>query len=52
MIAIALGCSTVFAQSIDKNEAKQLKAFLAQTSEKGTTNAQELKVANINSPVQ
>ncbi len=49
MIAIALGCTTAFAQNLDKNEAKQLKAFLTQTSEKGGTNAQELKVTNLNS---
>ena len=44
--AVLLGCSTVFAQNLDKNEAKQISAFLAQTSENGTTNAQVLKVAN------
>lgn len=27
MIAIVLGCTAAFAQKIDKNEAKQLKAF-------------------------
>ena len=49
LLALALGCTTAFAQNLDKNEAKQLKAFLTQTSEKGTTNAQELKVSDIKS---
>ena len=43
-----LGCMTVFAQKIDKNEVKQLKAFLSQTAEKDGTNANALKVTNIN----
>ena len=37
MIAIVLGCTAAFAQKLDKNEAKQLKAFLSQNAEKDGT---------------
>ena len=43
-----LGCMTVFAQKIDKNEAKQIKAFLSQPAEKDATNAAALKVTDMN----
>ncbi|MDE6308899.1 MAG: hypothetical protein K2L81_01755, partial [Muribaculaceae bacterium] len=39
-----------FAQKVDKKEVKQLQAFLAQTSEKGGTNAQALNISDLNSP--
>ena len=42
MIALMLGSVTAFAQKIDKNEVKQLKAFLSQPAEKGGTNATAL----------
>lgn len=48
MITLMLGCMTVFAQKIDKNEAKQIKAFLAQPAEKDGTNANVLKVTDVN----
>lgn len=48
LIAIVLGCTTAFAQKIDKNEAKQIKAFLSQNAEKDGTNAQALKVTDLN----
>ena len=49
MIAIMLGASTAaFAQNINKSEAKQLKAFLAQTAENGESNAQALKIYDLN----
>ena len=48
MIAIVLGCTAAFAQKIDKNEAKQLKAFLSQNAEQGGTNANALKVTDLN----
>ncbi|MDE5959874.1 MAG: hypothetical protein K2G59_06930 [Muribaculaceae bacterium] len=51
MIAVALGSVTAFAQSIDKNELKQLKSFLQQPSaESGKTNAQMLKITDLNTP--
>ena len=43
IIAVVLGSMTAFAQNLDKNEAKQLKAFLNEGN-----NATELKVANPN----
>ncbi len=49
MIALVLGCTSVFAQNLDKNEAKQLKMFLQEAAEKDGTNAQALKVTNLNS---
>ncbi|MDE6465336.1 MAG: hypothetical protein K2L44_01370, partial [Duncaniella sp.] len=47
IIAIVLGSMTAFAQNLDKNEAKQLKAFLTETSKEGT-NAKSLKVVDPN----
>lgn len=34
MIALVLGCTTAFAQKLDKNEAKQLTAFLSQPAQR------------------
>ncbi len=48
MMAVVLGCMTAFAQKVDKNEAKALKAFLAQPAEKDASNAQALKVTDLN----
>ena len=50
LIAFAMCCATAFAQKIDKNELSQLKSFLAQTDDKGKTNAQELKITDLNTP--
>nr|MDE6418594.1 hypothetical protein [Duncaniella sp.] len=46
MIAVLLGSSTAFAQNLDKNEAKLMKAFLSEPAKEGT-NAQALKVADL-----
>ena len=48
MIALMLGSVTAFAQN--KNEVKQLQAFLSQPAEKGGTNATALKITDIKSP--
>ena len=48
MFALVLGCTTAFAQKVDKNEARQIKAFLSQTAEKDGTNANVLKVTDAN----
>ena len=45
-----LGCMTVFAQKVDKKEMKQLQAFLSQPAEKDGTNAQALKIVDMNAP--
>ena len=51
MIAVMLGSVTAFAQNLDKNELKQLKEFLSQPSaEAGKTNAEALKIHNLNAP--
>jgi hypothetical protein len=50
MIAFALCGLIAFAQKVDKNELSQLKTFLNQTNERGHTNAQELKISNLNAP--
>lgn len=42
------GC--VFAQNVAKNEVKALKAFLAQPAAKGGTNAEALRITNLNDP--
>ena len=47
IIAVLLGSMTAFAQNLDKNEAKLIKAFLAEPAKEGT-NAQALKVADVN----
>lgn len=44
MIALMLGSVTAFAQN--KNEVKQLQAFLSQPAEKGGTNATALKITD------
>lgn len=45
-----LGSVTAFAQKMNKNEVKQLQAFAAQTSEKGGTNGEVLKITDMSSP--
>ena len=50
MIALVLGCTGAFAQKIDKNEMKQLQAFLSQPAEKDATNAQALNITDTKSP--
>ncbi len=50
MIALVLGSTVAFAQKPAKNEVKQLQAFLAQPAEKDGTNAQVLKISDLNSP--
>ena len=50
IIAFALLGVTAFAQKVDKNELSQLKKFLTQTDDKGRSNAQELKITDLNSP--
>ena len=47
IIAVMLGGMSAFAQNLDKNEAKQLKAFLSEPAKEGT-NASALKVSDIN----
>ena len=47
IIAIVLGSMNAFAQNLDKNEAKQIKAFLSAPAKEGT-NAQALKVSDMN----
>ncbi len=50
LITLALSSVMVFAQRIDKNELKQLKNFLSQPAEKDATNAQALKITDLNAP--
>ena len=50
LIALALCGATAFAQKLDKNELSQLKTFLMQSDDKGKSNAQELKITDLNSP--
>lgn len=50
LFAVALSSLAVNAQKIDKNELKQLQAFLAAPAEKEATNAQALKIADVKSP--
>ena len=48
LIAVAFRSTMAFAQNINKAELKQLKTFLAAPAEKDATNAQALKITNIN----
>ena len=50
MIAVMLGSVTAFAQKMNKAEVKQLQNFVAQTSEKGGTNGEALKIVDMNAP--
>lgn len=50
LITLALSSAMVFAQKVDKNELKQLKTFLSQPAEKDATNAQALKITDLNAP--
>ena len=50
LFAVALSSLAVNAQKIDKNELKQLQAFLAAPAEKEATNAQALKITDVKSP--
>ena len=50
LLAVALSSVTVFAQSINKNELKQLQNFLSQPAVHHATNAEALKITNVNDP--
>ncbi|MDE6081062.1 MAG: hypothetical protein K2F70_02170, partial [Muribaculaceae bacterium] len=50
VIAIMLGSLVAFAQKVDKKEVAQLKAFLSQPAQENGTNAQALRIADLNSP--
>ena len=45
-LAVALCTMAASAQSIAKNELKQLQAFLAQPAQEASTNAEALRVTN------
>ena len=45
-LLVGISCC-VYAQMLDKAEARQLKTFLIQSSENGVTNADALKVYNV-----
>ena len=50
LMALMVGCMSAFAQKIDKNELKELQAFLAQPTEKHATNAAALKITDVKAP--
>ncbi len=50
MIALVVGCMSATAQKIDKNEMKELQAFLSQPAEKHATNAEALKITDLKAP--
>lgn len=50
MLAVILGCMSASAQQVNKNELKQLQAFLTQNSEKEGTNAQALGISDLKNP--
>lgn len=49
ILAVALSSAACFAQ-VTKSEMKQLQNFLSQPSANGETNAQALKITNVNDP--
>ena len=50
MILVMLGCVTVSAQKINKNELKQIQVFLSEISETGISNAAVLEISNAADP--
>ncbi len=50
LFAVTVCSMAVNAQKIDKNEMKQLQAFLSAPAEKDATNAQALKITDVNAP--
>lgn len=42
LLVLALGCVTTYAQKLDRNEARQLTAFLSQPAAEAQSNAQAL----------
>ncbi|MDE6540628.1 MAG: hypothetical protein K2L74_01305, partial [Muribaculaceae bacterium] len=50
LLAVAISSVSLFAQNVNKNELKQLKAFLAQPAVEAATNADALKVTDKNNP--
>ena len=46
LLAAAISSVSLFAQSVDKGELKQLKAFLAQPAAEASTNAEALKTVS------
>ena len=50
LMALMVGCMSASAQKIDKNELKELQAFLSQPAEKHATNAEALKISDLKSP--
>ena len=50
LFAVALSSLAVNAQKIDKNELKQLQAFLTAPAEKDASNAEALKITDIKNP--
>ena len=50
MILVMLGCVTVSAQKINKNELKQIQVFLSEISETGNSNAAVLEISNAADP--
>ena len=49
-MALMIGCMSASAQKIDKNELKELQAFLSQPGEKDATNAEALKITDLKTP--
>ena len=47
LMALMVGCMSASAQKIDKNELKELQAFLSQPAEKHATNAEALKISDL-----
>ena len=50
LIALMVGCMSLSAQKVDKNEVRQLQAFLSQPAENAATNAAALKITDLSSP--
>ena len=50
LIALMVGCMSASAQKIEKNELRQLQAFLSQPAEKAATNAEALKITDLKNP--
>ena len=50
ILAASLATTGVFAQNLNKNELKQLQAFLNEPAKEAATNAEALKITDLKNP--
>ena len=50
LMALVLSSTVAFAQKVNKAEVRQLQAFLSQPAKEAATNAEALRITNVNDP--